>query len=148
VQRQHYGVIAVVLVGYVLARVFSYHIVDALGSLGGHQRPGDSIVGAVFGAIPFVSLVLYGGLLLWGVDLRRRRWAQVVAAVGWLFAGGVMGLLPYSRFGTETHLVQKERATSPGFLHALDVTIVVGLLVTAALFLISLRGHSRDRTVT
>ena len=147
-QRQHYGVIALVLAGYAVARVFSYHLVDALGSLGGHRRPGDSIVGAVFGAIPFAALVLFGGLLLCGVDVRRRRWAQVVAAVGWLFAGGVMGLLPYSRFGTETHLVQKERATSPGFLHALDVTIVVGLLVTAVLFLISLRRHPRDRTLS
>jgi hypothetical protein len=147
-QRQHYGVVAVVLIGYVFARVFSYHLVDALGSLGGHRRPGDSVVGAVFGAVPFAILVVYASLLLWGVDVRRRHWAQVVATVGCLFAGGVMGLLPYSRFGTETNLVQKERATSPGFLHALDVTIVVGLLVTAALLLISLRRHPRDRTVT
>jgi hypothetical protein len=65
--------------------------------------------------------------------------------VGWLFAGGVMGLLPYSRFGTETNLVQKERATAPGFLHALDVTIVVGLIITVGLLLLSLRAHPRDR---
>ena len=144
--RQHYGAIAAVLVGFILCRVFSFHVADALGALGGHRRPGDSVVGGVFGAIPLVALVLYTGLLLRGVDVLHRRWVKVVALVGWVFAGAVMGVLPYSRFGSETNLLQKERGTAPGFLHALDVTIFVGLVVVVALLLLSLRAHPRNRT--
>lgn len=144
--RDHYGAIAAVLLGFVVCRVFSYRIVDALGSLGGHGRPGDLVVGAVFGGIPFAVLSAYAGLRLGGVHIERRRWAMAIATVGWLFAGGVMGLLPYSRFGTETNLVQKERVTTPGLLHALDVTIVVGLVVTLALLLVSLKAHPRNHT--
>jgi hypothetical protein len=146
VQKEHYGAIAAVLVGYLICRLLSFHIVDVLGSLGGHGRPGDTIVGAVFGGIPFVALTLYAGLLLRGVVVERLRPMRVVAAVGWLFGGGVMGLLPYSRFGTETNLVQKERVSAPGLLHALDVTIVAGLIVVVALLLVSLRAHPTDRT--
>ncbi len=145
--REHYGAVAAVLLGYVLCRVFSYHIVDALGVLGEHSRPGDSVIGAVFGAVPFVALAVYALFLLRGAAVERLRWVRVIAAVGWLFGGGVMGLLPYSRFGTTTNLVQKERATTPGFLHALDVTIVVGLIVVVALLLLSLRTHPRGRAV-
>jgi hypothetical protein len=145
VKKEHYGAILAVLIGYAVCRVFSYHIVDGLGSLGGHHRPGDTVTGAVFGAIPFAGLVIYAGLLLRGIDVEHLGWVKVVSTVGWLFAGGVMGLLPYSRFGTETNLVQKERATAPGFLHALDVTIVVGLIITVGLLLLSLRAHPRNR---
>jgi hypothetical protein len=145
--RQHYGAIAAVLIGFIVCRVLSYHVVDAFGSLGGHTRPGDSVVGAVLGAVPFAALAIYAGLLLGGIDVLHRRWIKVLATVGWLFAGAVMGVLPYSRFGTETDLVQKERSTAPGFLHALDVTIFVGLVVVVALLLISLRAHPRDRTL-
>jgi hypothetical protein len=145
--RQHYGAIIAVLVGYALCRVFSYRVVDALGWLGGHGRHGDTVVGAVFGAIPFLALAVYTGLLLRRVDVSARRWVKVLAAIGWLFAGGVMGILPYSRFGTDTNLVQKELVTSPGFLHALDVTIGVGLLLVVALLLVSLRVHARHRPV-
>jgi hypothetical protein len=143
VQREHYGAIAAVLVGYLFCRVFSYRVVDAFGYLGGHSRPGDSVVGAVFGAIPLAILTLYATLRLAGIDVDRP-WFKAIATVGWVFAGAVMGVLPYSRFGTETDLVQKERATTPGFLHALDVTIAVGLLVVAALLLVSLRAHPRE----
>jgi hypothetical protein len=146
VQREHYGAIVAVLVGYVFCRLFSYRVVDALGYLGGHSRPGDSVVGAVFGAIPLAVLTVYAAFRVGGLDINRR-WFKVIATVGWLFAGGVMGVLPYSRFGTETNLVQKERATTPGFLHALDVTVGVGLVVVVALLLVSLRAHPRDRSV-
>jgi hypothetical protein len=145
VQREHYGAILAVVVGYVLCRVFSYRVVDALGYLGGHARPGDSIVGAVFAAVPLAVLTAYTALRLGGIDVDRP-WFKVIATVGWLFAGGIMGVLPYSRFGTETDLVQKERATTPGFLHALDVTVAVGLLAVVALLLVSLRAHPRDRS--
>ena len=144
-RRQQSGAVIAVLIGFVVCRIFSFHVVDFFGSLSGHRRVGDSALGAVFGAIPFAALAVYAGLLLRGHDVERRRWLSVVVTVGWLFAGGVMGLLPYSRFGTETHLVQKERATTPGFLHALDVTIGVGLIVVVALLLISLRAHPTDR---
>src|ERR1700723_3009855 len=96
--RQHYGAIIAVLVAYVLCRIFAYHVVDAVGALGGHARPGDSVVGAVFGGIPLASLAVYAVLLLRGRHVERR-WVKVVTTIGWLFAGGVMGVLPYSRFG-------------------------------------------------
>jgi hypothetical protein len=98
----------------------------------------------VFGGIPLASLAVYAGLQLRGRPVERR-WVKVVTTVGWLFAGGVIGVLPYSRFGTETNLVQKERATAPGFLHALDVTIFVGLVLAVALLLVALRAHPEDR---
>ncbi len=144
-RKEHYGAIVAVIIGYAICRVFSFHIVDAFGSVGGHHRASDEVVGAVFGAIPLAALVIYAGLLLRGIDVQHLRSVKVAATIGWVFAGGVMGLLPYSRFGTETNLVQKERASAPGFLHALDVTIVVGLIVVVALLLISLRAHPTDR---
>jgi len=49
-----------------------------------------------------------------------------------------MGLLPYSRIGTATHLMRKEASTAPGFLHGLDTAILVGLLATVAILLIAL----------
>jgi hypothetical protein len=145
VTKQHFGAIVAVLVGYVFCRILSYHVVDALAHLSGHRRAGDSVVGAVLGALPFAVLVLYTALQLRGADVEHLRWLRVVAVVGWLVAGAIMGLLPYSRIGTETHLVVKERLTAPGFLHALDVTIVVGLLVTVGLLLVSLRSSEHVR---
>jgi hypothetical protein len=53
-----------------------------------------------------------------------------------------MGLLPYSRFGADTNLVAKERRSAPGLLHAIDFTLIIGLLVTVALLLVVLRSRA------
>jgi hypothetical protein len=143
-RKEHYGAISAVIVGFLVCRLLSFRVVDLLGNIGEHSRSGDAVVGAAFGAIPFVVLVIYTVLQLAGIDVEHRFWVKVVAVVGWLFAGGVMGLLPYSRFGAETNLVAKERHSAPGLLHALDFTLIIGLLVTVALLLAVLRSRSHD----
>ena len=144
--KQHYGAIAAVIAGYLVCRLASYDLVHVLGELGGRRRTADGAIGAVFGAIPFVVLFTYAVARLRGVALGRRRSLRAVAAIGWLFAGGVMGLLPYSRFGTEINLVHRERVTAPGFLHALDVTLVVGLLGCVVILLLALRTTPTSRS--
>jgi hypothetical protein len=141
-RKEHYGAISAVIVGFLVCRLVSFRVVDLFGDIGGHSRSGDAVVGAVFGAIPFVVLVIYTVLQLAGVDVEHRIWVKVIAIVGWLFAGGVMGLLPYSRFGADTNLVAKERHSAPGLLHALDFTLIIGLLVTVALLLLVLRSRA------
>ncbi len=59
--------------------------------------------------------------------------------MGFVLAGCVTGLLPYSQVDTATHLVHKEASSAPGFLHGLDVTILAGLLVTFGMLLVALR---------
>jgi hypothetical protein len=142
VRKEHYGAIIAVIVGFLLCRLVSFRVVDLLGDLGGHSRSGDAVVGAIFTALPFVVLVIYTGLQLGGVDVEHRTWVKVIAIAGWLFAGGIMGLLPYSRFGADTNLVAKERHSAPGLLHAIDFTLIIGLLVTVALLLVVLRSRA------
>jgi hypothetical protein len=141
--KQHYGAIAAVIVGYVLCRLLSFHVVSAVGDIAGHNRAGGVIVGIVVTAIPFVALFAYTGLQLAGVDVDRRSWVRIIATIGWLVAGGIMGVLPYSRFGADTNLLAKSRREAPGFLHAVDFSILIGLLVTVALLLIVLRSRPR-----
>jgi hypothetical protein len=143
-RKEHYGAISAVILGFLVCRLVSFRVVDLLGDLGDHSRSGDAVIGAVFGAIPFVVLVIYTVLQLAGVDVEHRTWVKVIAIVGWLFAGGVMGLLPYSRFGADTNLVAKERHSAPGLLHAVDFTLIIGLLVTVALLLVVLRSRARN----
>ncbi|HLI02534.1 MAG TPA: hypothetical protein VKV06_17230 [Acidimicrobiales bacterium] len=143
-RREHYGAVILVLAGFLICRLLSFPVVDALGALGGHTRVGDTVVGVVFCAIPFLALIAYTSLQLAGVDIRHRHWVQPIAAVGWLFAGGVVGLLPYSRFGTSIRLVDKARTKAPGLLHAIDFTLIIGVLVTVGLLLLALRGQDRD----
>jgi hypothetical protein len=142
-RKEHYGAILAVIVGFLVCRLLSFRVVDVFGDIGGHTRAGDVVIGVVFCAIPFAVLILYTLLQILGVDVEHRSWVRVVAAIGWLVAGGVMGILPYSRFGTDTNLAAKERHSAPGFLHALDFTLIIGLLVTVALLLVALRGHER-----
>lgn len=143
-RREHYGAVVLVLAGFLLCRLLSFPVVDALGALGGHTRVGDTLVGVVFAAIPFLALIAYTSLQLAEVDIRHHRWVQPIAAVGWLFAGAVVGLLPYSRFGAKIRLVDKERVKAPGLLHAIDFTLIIGLLITVGLLLLVLRGQARD----
>ncbi len=145
-RKEHYGAVAAVIVGYLVCRLLSFRIVDAFGAIGGHTRPGDSVVGVVLCAIPFAVLIVYTSLQLVGVDVEHRSWVRVLTVIGWLVAGVIMGLLPYSRFGTETNLAAKELRSAPGFLHALDFTLIIGLLVTVALLLVALRARSQHRT--
>jgi len=139
VSKQHYGAIAAVLVGFVVCRVLSVHVVSAIGSMAGHNRPAGTAIGAVVGLFPVAVFFCYAVLRFQGSDVEHKRWLRVLAVLGWIVAGGVLGILPYSRFGTETDLLYRYRGLAPGFLHALDVVIVVDLAITAALLLISLR---------
>jgi hypothetical protein len=140
--RQHYGAIAAVIVGYLLCRLLSYHVVDAVGDISGHNRAGGVVVGVVLTAIPFVTLFAYTGFQLAGVDVEHRTWVKAIALIGWFVAGVIMGVLPYSRFGADTDLLAKDRKDAPGFLHAVDFSILIGLLVTVALLLVVLRSRS------
>jgi hypothetical protein len=144
-RKQHYGVLAAVIAGFLLCRLLSIHVVDGIGSLAGHRRAADAVIGVVFAGVPFVVLTVYAALLLRGDDVEGRVVLKAVAALGWFVAGGVLGILPYSRFGTETRLLTRERLVAPGFLHAMDVTIGVDLVVTVVLLLVSLRSNLRQR---
>jgi hypothetical protein len=137
--NQHYAPIIAVIVAFVASRVFVTQIITAIGSMTGHHRVGDTIVGVIVGLAPIAVLAWYAALRFRGLDTNHRRWFKIVALVGWLLAGTVLGILPYSRFGTRMDLLSKFRAAAPGLLHALDVTIAVDLLITVVLLLISLR---------
>jgi hypothetical protein len=140
--KQHYGAVAAVIAGYLLCRLLSVHVVDAVGAIAGHNRAGGVIVGVILTAIPFVTLFAYTGFQLAGVDVEHRAGVKVMAIVGWFVAGVIMGVLPYSRFGADTDLLAKDRRDAPGFLHAVDFSILIGLLVTVALLLLVLRSRS------
>lgn len=143
-RKEHIGAVAAVLAGYLIGRLLARPIIDGLGALGGHTRAGDVLVGVIFCAIPFLALIAYTVLQLTGVEYRHHRWVLPVAALGWVWAGLVVGVLPYSRFGTETDLIHKYRSRAPGLLHAIDFTLLIGLLVTVALLLLALRSRVRE----
>lgn len=136
---QHYGAIAAVIVGYVVCRLLSAHVIAAIGSAAGHGRALATVFGVVVGLFPVAVLTVYATLKFRGRDGDRRSWVRVLALLGWLVAGGVLGILPYSRFGTQTNLLARYRTVAPGFLHALDITIVIDLAVAVALVLVSFR---------
>lgn len=145
--RHHYGALAAVIAGFVLCRVLGFPLVDAAAAVGGHSRPGDVLVGAVVAAVPFAVLVFYSVVRL----TRRSPLLHLTAvrgllAAGWLVAGAVMGLLPYSRMGTELSLRTHEARTAPGFLHGMDMTILAGLIVTVVLLLLALRNRPDHST--
>lgn len=145
--RHHYGALAAVIAGFVLCRILGFPIVDAAGAIGGHRRPGDIAVGVVLAALPFAVLVVYSVIRLTRRALMLHLPAvRAVLDLGWFSAGAVMGLLPYSRMGTELSLRLKEGRTAPGFLHGMDMTILVGLVVTVALLLIALRARPDHST--
>ncbi len=138
--RHHYGALASVIVGWVLLRLFAVPVVRAASALGGHSRGGDVAVGVLVAAVPFVVLVGYSLVRLTGRSvLLSRRAVRAVVWLGWFAGGGVMGLLPYSRMGAELSLRTEETRDAPGFLHGMDMTILVGVLVTIALLLVALR---------
>src|SRR5579875_2628118 len=107
--KQHYGAIAAVIAGYVVCRLLSVHVVNAVGAISGHNRAGGVVVGVLLTAIPFVTLFAYTVFELAGVDVEHRTWVKVIAIGGWFVAGVVMGVLPYSRFGADTNLLARDR---------------------------------------
>lgn len=145
--RHHYGALASVIAGWVFCRVLAFPLAGVAGDLGGHSRGADVAVGVVVAASPFAVLVLYSVLRLTRhVALLALPVVRGVLWFGWFAAGGVMGLLPYSRMGAELSLRRHEAGVAPGFLHGMDMTIIAGLLVTVGLLLIALRARPDHTT--
>lgn len=145
--RHHYGALVAVIAGFVVCRVLGFPIVDAAGAVGGHTRAGGVAVGVVVAAVPFLVLLFYSAIRLTHRSLLLHLpTVRGVLYFGWFAAGAVMGLLPYSRMGTELKLRTHEAHTAPGFLHGLDMTILGGLLLTVALLLIALRARPDHST--
>jgi hypothetical protein len=141
VSRQHYGALGGVILGYVFCRIFAFWVVDVMGAVGGHHRGADIAVGAAFAAVPFAVLVAFTVLQLRHRHVLDLRPVKAFLVVGWVAAGAVMAMLPYSRAGTSTDLRSKEFHAAPGFLHGVDSAIFVGLLVTVGLLLLALRSR-------
>jgi hypothetical protein len=141
VSKHHYGAILAVILGFVLFRVLSVPIVDVVGTVGGHQRSADMAIGVVIAAIPFLSLVAFTVLALRHSPALGHRWVKGAFVGAWFVAGVVMGILPYSRMGTSTELLDNEVDRAPSFLHGVDLTIIAGLAMTVALLLITLRAR-------
>lgn len=137
-KKEHFGSVVAVFVAFVVCRLLSYRIADFFGSVTGHHRVGGLALGSLLGALPFAVLAVFAVLQWRHVDVDDHPWLKTVAIVGWLLAGVVLGILPYSRFGLDTGLAARERAGAPGFLHALDVTIVVGLVLCVAGLLVAM----------
>jgi hypothetical protein len=144
--KRHYGALGAVIAGYVLGRILAFAVVDAVGALTDHQRSSGTAIGAAGAAIPFIALVIFTFLALRAPELLTHTRVKVVFLVGWFFGGGVMGMLPWSRMGLEMHLRLKEAHTAPGFLHGIDVTIGVGLVVTVGLLFAALRARHQPPT--
>ncbi|MHB1928416.1 MAG: hypothetical protein ACYDEN_11150 [Acidimicrobiales bacterium] len=145
--RHHYGALAAVIVGFIVCRALGFPIADVAGAIGGHTRAGDVTVGVLVAAAPFAVLVFYSVMRLTHRALvLQLPVVRGVLVLGWLAAGGVMGLLPYSRMGTELKLRTKEAHSAPGFLHGMDMTILAGLAVTVALLLLALHNRPDHST--
>jgi hypothetical protein len=149
--RQHYTALGAVIVGWVFCRLLGFKVIDVIGAVGGHHRAADVTIGAVLAAAPFLVLTVFTVVRLghWHVThhpVASHPAVRAVLVAAWALAGAVMGLLPYSRLGTATDLMRKEVATAPGFLHGLDVTILVGLFATVGLLLVVVhRRADHDR---
>ena len=134
-----YASLAAVIIGYGFCRVFDFPIVALVGTIGGHQRAADITIGTIIAAIPFASVLIFTVSRLQNPHRAAPPILHALYLLSWLVAGAVMGLLPYSRIGTATHLMRKEASTAPGFLHGLDLAILVGLAATVTMLLIALR---------
>lgn len=144
--RQHVGAVAGLVVGFVLSRILAYSAVGVIGSLTGHSRSLDEAVGVVITGLPFIALAAHTLLHLRRSALTARLWLKVVWVASWAVAGGVVGLLPYSRAGAIVGLRSRELAVTPGLLGGIDRAILVGLALTVALLLVALRyrgDHAR-----
>ncbi len=144
-KKQHYGAIAAVLFAFVVCRLLAFRITDLFGTITGHGRFRGGALGVVIGVVPFAVLLVFAFLQWRHVDVDRHRWLEPLGFVGWAVTGVVIGILPYSRFGTDTNLMTKEKAVVPGFLHALDVTIVVGLLFCVVVLVVAVQQGALRR---
>lgn len=138
-RKSHLGAVVVIVVAFVLSRLLAEHIASWVGSLTGAARAGDYAVGAFIAAVPFFALGLYAYERAFRHHSERdRRWILTLCGIGYFFAGLTVGLLPYSRFGTSTNLMDHERTSAPGFIHAMDVTLAIGLVASLLLLLVVL----------
>lgn len=139
--KQHYGALAGIIAGYVAFRILSLWAVRMAGDMGGHRRAGDIAVGVIVAAVPFAVLILFALRQLRRPRVPASQALKALFVGGWFVAGVVMGVLPYSRMGTSLNLRLEEARDAPGFLHGVDVTIVVGMVVILALLFAALRAR-------
>ena len=142
--RLHLGSVVAVLAGFACGRVFGATAATLLGAASGHQRGADAAAGALLVALPLAALAGYRLVERLRPGLLFDRWMRAVLAAGWVLAGLVLGLLPWSRSGALTGLRHVEVHRAPGLVHGMDLAVAVALGVAVSLVVAS-RAARRAR---